>query len=240
MLKYLTQILLLLFALVSFSCERELSSSYTYGPEQSVTLLNPAGGEVYTNDEVVNISWLSNNIDGKIRIELIREGESVYSVNNIPDTNSYIFKIPGEIIPSKKYQLKIESMNSPDIFDINTNYFEISPLIDGKWNYSNLELDSGLEIRLQLNSVFNNAFLGNGHFHLRYFSGGTIMNYEAADSVGGTVSYPDFFFIMREPGNKEFHFIGKMVAGDRIRGKITGYVDSNYGSLEDSITLVRE
>ena len=208
MLKYVTQILLLLFALVSFSCERELSSSYTYGPEQSVTLLNPAGGEVYTNDEVVNISWVSKNIDGKIRIELIREGESVYSVNNIPDTNNYVLKIPGEIIPSKKYQLKIESMNSPDIFDINTNYFEISPLIDGKWNYSDLELDSGLEIRLQLTSVFLN-FLVTDIFISGTFQAVRNYEFEAADSVGGTVSYPDIYFVMREPGNKEFGFSGE-------------------------------
>lgn len=240
MLKYLTQILILLSALVSFSCERELSSSYTYGPEQSVTLLNPVGGEVYTNEEILNISWLSKNIAGKIRIELLREGKSVYAVNDIPDSGSYILKIPGELTPSKKYQLKIESMYSPEIFDETSTYFEISPLIEGKWTYSDLEEDSGLEIRLQLSSVFTDAFLGNGYFHLRYFAGGRIVNYEAADTVGGTVSYPDFSFRMREPGNKEFIFSGKMVTGSMVRGKISGYVDAVYGSLEDSITIVRQ
>ncbi len=240
MLKYLYQILILLFALISFSCERELSSSYTYGSEHSVTLLNPVGGEVYTNEEVVNISWLSKNLDGKMRIELIREGGSVYAVNDIPDSGSYILKIPGELTPSKKYQLRIESMNSPDIFDITSSYFEISPLIEGKWNYSDLELNSGLEIRLQISRFFTDAFLGNGYFHIRYFYRDSIVDYEAVSTVGGTVSYPDISFKMSEPGNKVFNFNGKMVTGSMIRGKITGFVDSVYGNIDDSITIIRQ
>ncbi len=238
--KYLSLTLILLLLSLPFGCERELSSSYTYGPEQSVTLLNPAGGEVFTNDETVIISWSSRNLDGMLRIELIREGESVYFVNNIPNSGSYVLSIPGEIIPSKRYQLKIESMDNPEISDITSIFFEISPLIEGRWKYSDLELDSGLEIRLQLSSFLSNAFLGNGYFHLRYYSGGALINYEAVDTVGGTISYPDVSFKMREPGNKEFNFSGKMVSGSQIRGKISGYVDSSYGSLEDSITLVRQ
>ncbi len=240
MLKYLSKILFLLLTLISFSCERELSSSYTYGPEQSVTLLSPAGGEVFTNNETVVISWFSRNLDGKLRIELIRDGMSVYSVGSIPDSGNYPLKIPGEIIPSKKYQLKIESMNSPEISDITPLYFEIAPLIDGQWYYSNLELDSGLEIRLQLTRFLTDAFLGNGYFHLRYFSAGAVVNYEAVDTIGGTISYPDISFKMREAGNKEFDFTGKMETGSRIRGKISGFVDSGYGAINDSITLVRQ
>lgn len=240
MLRYLILTVFLLLLVISFNCERELSSSYTYGPEQSLTLLNPSGGEVFTNDETILISWSSRNLDGKLRIELIREGEPVYSVNNIPDSGSYILAIPGEVVPSTSYQLKIESMNDPEISDITSLYFEISPLIEGDWYYSNLELDSGLEITLRLNRFLSNAFLGNGYFHLRYYSGGALMNYEAADTIGGTISYPDINFKMRERGNKEFNFSGKMITGDQIRGKISGYVDSAYGSLGDTITLVRQ
>ena len=240
MVRYINFIILILISISVISCERDLSSSYTYGPEQSVTLLKPAGGEVFTNDETVTISWLSQNLVGKLRIELIREGESVFSVSNIPDSGSYLLSIPGEIIPSKKYQLKIESMNDPEIADITSVYFEISPLIDGNWNFSNLELYSGLEIRLQVSSFFSNAFLGNGSFHLRYFSRGVVVNYIAVDTVGGIISYPDVSFKMRETGNKEFNFSGKMITGSRISGLISGFVDSTYGSIADSISLVRE
>ncbi len=238
--RYINLIILLLISMSVISCERELSSSYTYGPEQSVTLLSPAGGEVFTSDETVSVSWLSKNFDGRLRIELIREGESVYSVSNIPDSGSYSLIVPGEIIPSKKYQLRIESMNDPEIADINSFFFEISPLIDGDWNFSNIDLDSGMEIRLQLSSFLSNAFLGSGHFHLRYFYRGAVVNYIAADTVSGIISYPDVSFKMREPGNKEFNFSGKMITVSRIRGKIFGFVNSTYGSLTDSITLVRE
>ncbi len=240
MLKYLSTILLLLQFVLFSGCERELSSSYTYGREQSVTILSPVGGEVYTNNETVIVSWLSSNLNGKLRIELIREGISIYSVNSIPNSGNYQLRIPGEIIPSKKYQLKIEAMTNPEITAITQLYFEIAPLIDGEWYYSNLELDSGLEIRLQLTRVFNNAFLGNGFFHLRYFSGGGKVDYETVDTVGGSIAYPDISLKMREPGNKQFDFTGKMVTGSRIRGNISGFVDSVYGNINDSITLIRQ
>jgi hypothetical protein len=240
MIRYVNIALLSLFLIIPTGCERELSSSYSYGPEQSITLIKPAGGEIYTNDEIVIISWLSRNLDGKLRIELIREGESVYAVNSIPDSGNYILRIPGELIPSKKYQLRIESMTNPEVSDITAIYFEIAPLIDGNWYYSNIEELSGLEIRLQLAGLLANAFLGNGYFHLRYFSAGNVINYQSADTVGGTISYPTVNFKMRNRDSRELKFSGEMVTGGRIEGKISGYIDSVYGSIDDSIKLVRQ
>jgi hypothetical protein len=165
---------------------------------------------------------------------------SVYSINDVPNSGNYVLLVPAEIIPSKRYKLKIESMVNPEVFDTSKNYFEIAPLIDGIWYYSNLTELSGLELNLNIFTFGNDSFFGQSHFHFQYLFFGDPVSYERMDTVGGVVVFPDIRFVMREPGNKEFDFTGKMTASDRISGRITGFIDSTYGNLNDTLTLVRQ
>jgi hypothetical protein len=233
-------ILIIFISIVSFNCERDLTSSTDFSSVESITILNPKGGERYSVDESVNVQWETNNLNEELRIELIKDDQSVFAVNNIPNSGEYIFQIPGSIAPSKKYQLKIESVIHPEVFDINKTYFEIAPKIDGHWFYPNLTEDSGLEIDLELLSFINNSFIGNGTFHLRYISFGEITDYMMADTIGGILSYPDISFTMKESNNKEFNFVGKMITNNSIQGRIFGVVNNTYGNLNDSLTLIRQ
>lgn len=229
-----------LLSVCFFNCEREITSSGDYNGTESLSLLNPRGGERYTVNQIINVQWSSSNISDNLRIELVNDNESVYSRNNIPNTGVYILRLPADVIPSKKYQLKILSMNNPRIFDISEPYFEIAPLIDGRWYYSNMTEFSGLELDLNLLTFINDSFIGRGIFHLKYLSSGNLVNYEKTDTVAGVFSYPDISFVMREPGYKEFYFTGAIVTIGEIKGRITGFVDSTYGTLNDSLTLVRQ
>ncbi len=233
-------ILIIFISIVSFNCERDLTSSTDFSSVGSITILNPKGGERYSVDESVNVEWETNNLNEDLRIELINNDQSVFAVNNIPNTGNYFFQIPGSVAPSKTYQLKIESVIHPEVFDINRSYFEIAPKIDGRWFYSNLTEDSGLEIDLELLSFINNSFIGSGTFHLRYISFGEITDYMMADTIGGILSYPDMSFTMKENNNKEFNFIGKMTTNNKIQGRIFGVVNNTYGNLNDSLTLIRK
>ena len=239
MMKY-ARIIFLLLPLISFNCGRELPSSYYFNSTQSISLTSPEGGEKFTVNQEVGVRWTSININDNLRIELINNDQSVYSINNIPNTGNYLLQIPASITPSEKYQIKIESMTHPEVFDISNSYFEILPSIDGRWYYSNLSEFSGLELDLELSAFVNNSFTGTGYFHLRYNSTGNIINYERTDTVAGLISFPDISFVLREPDGKEFDFVGKMVTNAEIGGRIIGYIDSEYGSLNDTITLVRQ
>ncbi len=241
MLKYFKIVsALVLVSLISFKCERDLPSSYNYGRTESISLERPAGGERFNYDQPVEVKWTSENVEDSLRIELFNDSQPVYSINNIPNTGDYILHIPLEIVPSKKYQLKLESMVNTEIFDINPAYFEIAPQIDGRWYYSNLSEISGLEIVLDLSSFTNDAFLGNGTFHFRYISHGIPVDYLKEDTVGGVMTFPDISFVMKEPGNKRFNFSGKMISNGMINGRISGYIDTTYGNLNDTLTLVRD
>ena len=235
-----TILLIIVLSLISFNCQREISSSNYYDKAISISLIKPDGGERYTVDDLVDVRWSWDNLDDSLRIELFNADLPVYSINGIPNSGYYTFRIPADIIPSKEYKLKIESMTHPEIFDISNTAFEIAPLIDGHWYYSDLTEFSGIEIELFLISFINESFIGSGSFHLKYRSMGNLKNYERSDTVGGTMSYPNISFIMREPGGKEFNFVGQMITNATIRGRIRGFVDSTYGSLDDSLTLTRQ
>ncbi len=231
---------ILLFSLIYINCERDLPSSYNYGRTESISLVSPAGGERFNYDQPVEVKWTSENLEDSLRIELFNDSKPVYSINHIPNSGEYILDIPLEIVPSKKYQLKIESMVNPEISDMNPAYFEIAPQIDGHWHYSNLSEISGLEVTLDLSSFTNDAFLGNGTFHFKYISHGMPVDYLREDTVGGVITYPDISFVMKEPGNKRFNFSGKMISNGMINGRISGFIDTTYGNLNDTLTLVRE
>lgn len=239
MLKYF-RIAAILLPLIFFNCERDISSSYNYNKTESITLIIPQGGERFTIGQPLNIQWSSLNLSNNLRLELMNNDTSIYSVNDIPNSGNYVLLVPSSIIPSKKYKLKLESMVNPEVSDTSRNYFEIAPLIDGHWSHSYLSEFSGLELDLDLFTFGNDSFLGRGHFHFQYLLYDEMVSYERTDTVGGVISYPDIRFVMRETGNKEFNFTGKMTASDRISGRITGFIDSTYGNMNDTLTLRRQ
>ena len=240
MTKIIMIISVIAFTFISYDCERYFSSSYNLGKTESLVLDNPKGGETFFSDDLINVQWSSANVAGNIRIELLIEDESVYSENNIPNTGKYFLQIPDSLVPSEKYKLRIISMADPEISDITNSDFKIFPQISGNWFYSDIVEDTGLEISLELVSFFNNSFLGSGRFHFKYLDAGNAIDYLRQDTVGGIFNFPDISFVMREQGNKEFNFIGKMITNNKIKGRIFGFIDSTYGNLADSLTLIRQ
>jgi hypothetical protein len=240
MLKSLIVLITIFFTFATIDCYRDQPSSYNTGKLQSITLLNPQGGERFTADQPINVQWVSVNMTGNLRIELIDSTTEVYSVNNIPDSGSYILQIPESAFPSKSYHLKIESMIYPEIFDINKYDFEIAPDINGSWFYSNVNEGSGLEVNLDLSAYVGESFLGDGTFYFKYYIHGELRGYESNVTAGGILSFPQIGFKIRGNNNREFDFTGQMVTVDIIKGKIIGFVDSTYGSIDDSLTLVKQ
>lgn len=239
MLRHLT-IVLIILPLILPGCERDITSSVDYNKPVSITLIVPRAGDRFAADQPLYIQWSSVNVEGMLRAELLNNDSSVYSVNNIPNAGNFVLKFPVDIIPSKRYQLKLEVMTEPQVFDKNKDYFEITPVIEGHWYYSNLSEASGLALELDLVSFGNDYFFGRGHFRFNYLQHDTTVNYEKTDTVGGSINYPVINIVLREPGNKEFDFSGKMSTGGRISGRLTGFIDSTYGFLNDTLTLVRQ
>lgn len=241
MLKLTVQILFLIVeAVVFIGCERDLLTSNDSIPVvESLSLLSPAGGERYSADKSIIVRWKYPNTTDSFRIELINNNQSIYSVNNVPNSGHYIINIPSEALPSDRYQIKILLMNNPEIFDINKTYFEIAPAINGRWNSIKVNENTGLELDLELSDFINDSFTGKGYFYFTYYLYGEPVTYERQFSIAGLVSYPVVSFIMSRDTGETFNFTGKMSSNSEIPGRLIGYIDTVYGSLNDTITLHR-
>lgn len=240
MLRNAIQILFLLLPIVIFTgCERDLLTSNDSAVIESLSLLSPAGGERYSADKSIIVRWKSSYINDSLRIELINDNQSIYSVNNVPNSGHFIINIPADAIPSDRYQIKILLMNNPEIFDINQTYFKIAPAINGNWYSIKTNENTGLELDLDLSEFVNDSFTGSGYFYFTYYHYGEPVTYEKLFSIAGLVSYPVISFIMSRDTSETFNFTGKMSSNIEIDGRLIGYIDPTYGSLNDTITLHR-
>ncbi len=239
MLKNSIRILFLLPIFLFMGCERDLLTSADSSVTKSLSLLSPAGGERYSADRSIIVRWKSSYINDSLRIELINNDQSIYSVNNVPNSGHYIINIPEDALPSDRYQIKILLMNNPGIFDINRTYFEIAPAINGRWNSIKVNENTELELDLELSDFVNDSFTGGGYFYFTYYHYGEPVTYEKQFSIAGLVSYPVISFTMSRDSSETFNFTGKMSSNTEIRGRLIGYIDPVYGSLNDTLTLHR-
>jgi hypothetical protein len=240
MLKNAFEILYLLLPIILFTgCERDLLTSTDSTVIESLSLLSPAGGERYSSDKSIVVRWKSSFINDSLRIELINDDQSIYSVNNVPNSGHFIINIPSDALPSDRYQIKILLMNNPEIYDINQTYFEIAPAINGRWNSIKVNGTTGLELDLELSDFVNDSFTGSGYFSFTYYHYGEPVTYEKQFSIEGLVSYPVISFIMSRDTSETFNFTGEMSSNTEIGGRLIGYIDPVYGSLNDTLTLHR-
>lgn len=225
---------------LSLNCYRDQPSSYNIDKIQSIDLISPQGGERFKSNQSIQIKWTSANIKSSLRIELKDSSLQIFSIDDIPDIGNFYLQIPSSAGPSKYYKLIIESMDNPEVNDATKNYFEIVPVADGQWFYSNVEEGTGMEIWLNLWSYVGDSFQGEGTFYFKYLSHNELAGYEGNITVNGILSYPQIGFEIKGDNEREFDLTGRMTRSGEIRGKITGFIDSTYSSIDDSLVLLRQ
>lgn len=74
---------------------------------ESITVTSPNGGENWKTNTTHTIRWSSNNLSGKIKIELSKNGGSSWEkiVNSTPDVGSYSWTVPN--YPSNNCYIRI-------------------------------------------------------------------------------------------------------------------------------------
>ncbi|MDO8620645.1 MAG: GPI anchored serine-threonine rich family protein [bacterium] len=113
-----------------------ISFSVILAPKPSVTVLSPNGGEIYTVGDSVNITWKSSNFDSlTVWLTLAdKYGTSVpggkLNAANIPNTGSYSWAIPSDIVPagtSGAFRIVASSFDDgPSAYDLSDSYFTIT------------------------------------------------------------------------------------------------------------------
>lgn len=119
----------MLFSLFS-SCEKKkevVDNQNPPLPEVYIMVTSPAGGEQWMQGNVATITWQSAGVDGKVKIELLKE-QAVTEVihDSTANTGNFAWTIPVSTPPAAAYQIRISSVERPDISGISNNAFEVT------------------------------------------------------------------------------------------------------------------
>ena len=93
---------------------------------------SPNGGESWRLHSEHEITWSSQFMSGKVRLQLMREGCCTVGIigENLSAAGSLSWKageFPGYAAPAGKYRIRVSSMTNPDIFDESDGPFDLKP-----------------------------------------------------------------------------------------------------------------
>ena len=92
-----------------------------------ITVISPNGDEEWAFSTSQEITWSSNNITGKVKIELY-SGSSYYQTlaSSTSNDGSYNWSIPSNYSEGSYYKIKISSVSDDSIDDYGNSYFSLS------------------------------------------------------------------------------------------------------------------
>lgn len=124
--------------------------------EASLSLLSPSGGEIWYYDSIKTITWTSNNLPGKVKIELSRNGglnyESIFDSADNDGNEDWVASPP----VSELAKIRISSLYIPSLFDTSESNFTITGayifVLSPSQNFA-IILDSLYEIKWRSNEA---------------------------------------------------------------------------------------
>lgn len=221
----------------------------------SVNLLYPAGGEIFTEGQTINIMWTANGFTS-LNI-YFTDGDGVGTIaTNVPaNQNIYVWQIPLGYILGTDWQITIEPVNLP-WFSQSTNLFTVqspTPSIDIltpslsqtfyignteiiQWNSSQVNqvnIEYSGDFGTNWNTIATNIS-GNIYFwdvNTPVVSNAIIRIYDSNNS--NLVDTSDFFMILNPTGNSSIDAIysgpSNICAGDTINVDVntSGIISNN-------------
>jgi hypothetical protein len=74
------------------------------------------------------ITWTSGNLDGHVHIELYKQQQMVWEVNNLSNNGKYSWIVPGNLKTGNDYRFKFSNVNDPTDFRFSSK-FAIRPKV---------------------------------------------------------------------------------------------------------------
>jgi hypothetical protein len=94
-------------------------------PPPSITVTSPDGGESWRIGTSRRITWDSENVAGRVKLELSRNGGATWVtiVASTPNDGSYSWRVTGPA--TTRARIKVSSITTPAVFDISNADFTI-------------------------------------------------------------------------------------------------------------------
>jgi hypothetical protein len=109
---------------------------------QTITVIQPNGGETLNPEMVYKITWESENIGDYVDIYLVQNSfdeDNIFTedliVDNIYNNGEYDWTIPSDYSQNARYYIKIVSSSNSSIFDISDSYFLIKTNWWTRWGF---------------------------------------------------------------------------------------------------------
>lgn len=93
----------------------------------NITITSPNGSEVYQRNQVITITWTSNNIVGNVALELWKNGSKLSDIDTSEaNDGSYSWTVPADATIGSDYKIKIVTVGHDGlIYDLSDANFEI-------------------------------------------------------------------------------------------------------------------
>lgn len=101
-------------------------------PKKSITILSPNGNDVWAIGSLQTIKWISNGLEGALRIQISRDGGSTFELiqDNVPNVGFFNWTVQAPV--TFQAVIKITSNDDPNIFDESDFPFTIGSGVDSK------------------------------------------------------------------------------------------------------------
>lgn len=139
------------FDLIFVRAKDEISSLSQ--AEKSITILTPNGNDVWAIGSLQTIKWISNGINGGVRIQISRDGGSTFELiqDNVPNVGFYNWTVQGAV--TFQALIKITSNDDPSVYDVSDASFSIVSGVDSKIGNISNEIVNSNAITPQENLV---------------------------------------------------------------------------------------
>lgn len=100
--------------------------------DKSITILTPNGNDVWAIGSLQTIKWISNGINGGLRIQISRDGGSTFELiqDNVPNVGFFNWTVQGPV--TFQTLIKITNNDDPNVFDVSDASFSIGSGVDSK------------------------------------------------------------------------------------------------------------
>jgi len=220
--------------------------------DKSITILTPNGNDVWAIGSLQTIKWISNGINGGVRIEISRDGGSTYELiqDNVPNVGFYDWTVQAPV--TFQAVIRITSIDDPNVYDISDASFSIGSGVDSKLGNITNEVVNSNAVTPQENLVIGAkgkfSFLENRLF-LEFDGGGSVYSRDlrASEINLDSVRIPSVIkgiFKPRVGTNYDYAFSTSMNLNLSLFSTKIGYkyIGPGYNSLGTAyiITDVRE
>jgi len=107
-----------------------------------VTVITPNGSDSLRQGVADTITW-TGNIEGKVKIELYRNGNYSSTIDDSTSYNNVLWIVPSDQIPDSSYQIKITSVADTSLHDFSDTCFTIEENISPNILVQNTSIYSG-------------------------------------------------------------------------------------------------